>query len=92
MLSAAGDAMFAVRKTFELVVCLLGYWIGKGYGGWGAGIILAFGGLYATSYGWDMMMRSAPDHVKSPPPSRNFAYGVVSTLAILGASIVLWGK
>ena len=85
-------AMFAVRKTFELAVCLLGYWIGKGYGGWGAGIILAFCGLYATSYGWDLVMRRAAPSLKSPTPTMNFTYGAISSLVIIAASFVLWGK
>ena len=42
--------MYFLRKTFELAVCLLGYWIGKGFGGWGGGILLAFAGLCASSF------------------------------------------
>lgn len=50
--------MYFLRKTFELAVCLLGYWMGKGFGGWGGGILLALVGLCATSFGWEWLAQN----------------------------------
>ncbi len=84
--------MFAIRKTFELSVCLLGYWLGKGFGGWGGGIILAFVGLCATSYGWERIATGVLAGQKSPTATMNFVYSGIATVAVAGAAFLLWGK
>ena len=84
--------MYFLRKTFELAVCLLGYWIGKGFGGWGGGILLAFAGLCATSFGWEWAARAIFKQDGRGSAAMNFAYGVISSLVVAGAAYVLWGK
>ena len=84
--------MFATRKTIELAVCLLGYWLGKGVGGWGGGIVLAFAGLCATSYGWEYAVRSWFGENDGPTGTMNFVYGAASSLVVLAAAYMLWGK
>jgi len=84
--------MYFMRKTFELSVCLLGYWLGKGVGGWGGGILLAFAGLCATSFGWEFMARNYFSQTENPGAVKNFVFGVVSTILVVAAAYLLWGK
>ena len=84
--------MFALRKTFELAVCLLGYWLGKRFGGWGGGILLAFAGLCATSYVWEWLARNVFMRSDKGNAAMNFIYGAVSAAVVAGAAYVLWGK
>ena len=84
--------MYFLRKTFELAVCLLGYWIGRGYSGWGGGILLAFVGLCATSFGWEYVERHIAGGKAKPDLMQNLIYGAISAVAIVGASYLLWGK
>ena len=84
--------MYFLRKTFELSVCLLGYWFGKGFGGWGGGILLAFAGLCATSFGWEYLAHNVFGRGEKPTAMMNLAYGIVSSLVVAGAAYVLWGK
>ena len=50
--------MYFLRKTFELAVCLLGYWLGTWLRRLGWRHPLAFAGLCASSFGWDWLARS----------------------------------
>ena len=84
--------MYFLRKTFELAVCLLGYWFGRGFGGWGGGILLAFAGLCATSFGWEWLALNVFKRSDKGSAAMNFAYGTVSALVVAGAAFVLWGK
>jgi len=84
--------MFAIRKTFELAVCLLGYWLGKGFGGWGGGIILAFAGLCATSYGWERLSTGVFAPQQRPTATMYFAYNAIAAVLVAGAAFLLWGK
>ena len=84
--------MYFLRKTFELAVCLLGYWFGKGLGGWGGGILLAFAGLCATSFGWEYLARNVLARQERPSAMKNFAFGAVSAILVATAAYVLWGK
>ena len=84
--------MYFLRKTFELAVCLLGYWLGKPLGGWGGGILLAFVGLCATSFGWEYLALKYFAPNEKPGVVKNFAFGVISTAAVAAAAYVLWGK
>ena len=84
--------MYFLRKTFELAVCLFGYWIGKGFGGWGGGVLLAFAGLCGTSFGWDWLARNIFMRGEKGSATMNFVYGVVSSLVVAAAAYVLWGK
>lgn len=84
--------MYFLRKTFELAICLAGYWLGKGFGGWGGGVLLAFAALCASSWGWEWMARNVFMRGESPSPMKNFVFGVISSIAVLAASFVLWGK
>jgi hypothetical protein len=84
--------MYFLRKTFELAVCLLGYWLGKGFGGWGGGILLAFAGLCASSFGWEWLARNAFARNEQPSPMKHFVFGLISTVVVVGAAYVLWGK
>jgi hypothetical protein len=84
--------MFAVKKSFELGVCLLGYWFGQGFGGWGGGIVLAFIGLFATSYGWtELESRLLVPKIASTP-RLDFLYGAAATLAVLVVAYVNWNR
>ena len=84
--------MFAMRKTFELAVCLLGYYFGRGFGGWGGGIVLAFAGLCATSYGWERIANSVFGQQQQPTARMNFAYSAISAAGVAAAAFLLWGK
>ena len=84
--------MYFLRKTFELAVCLLGYWLGKSFGGWGGGILLAFAGLCATSFGWDYLARNVFVRGESSSATMNFIYGVISSVVVIAAAYALWGK
>ena len=84
--------MYFMRKTFELAICLLGYWIGKGFGGWGGGILLAFAGLCGSSFGWEWLARHVFMRDDRGSARMNFAYGVISSLVVAAAAYVLWGK
>ena len=84
--------MYFLRKTFELAVCLLGYWLGKSFGGWGGGILLAFAGLCATSFGWEYLARNVFIRGETSSATMNFMYGVFSSVVVIGATYVLWGK
>ena len=84
--------MYFLRKTFELAVCLLGYWVGKGFGGWGGGILLAFAGLCATSFGWDYLARNVFARGEKSSAAMNFVYGAISSVVVIAAAYVLWGK
>ena len=84
--------MYFLRKTFELAVCLLGYWVGKGFGGWGGGIVLAFAGLCATSFGWDYLARNVFATNEHSSATMNFIYGAISSVVVVAAAYVLWGK
>ena len=84
--------MYFLRKTFELAVCLLGYWLGRGFGGWGGGILLAFAGLCASSFGWEWLARNVFTRDEQPSATKHFAFGVISTVVVVGAAYVLWGK
>ena len=84
--------MYFLRKTFELAVCLLGYWVGKGFGGWGGGILLAFASLCATSFGWEWLARNVFARQEQPSATKHFFFGAVSTVLVIGAAYVLWGK
>ena len=84
--------MYFLRKTFELAVCLLGYWAGKGFGGWGGGILLAFAGLCASSFAWEWLARNVFQRDGKGNAVMHFAYGVVSSIVVAAAAYVLWGK
>jgi len=84
--------MYFLRKTFELAVCLLGYWLGKGFGGWGGGILLAFGGLCASSFGWEWLAQNVFARNEQPSSVKHFIFGVISTVVVIGVAYVLWGK
>lgn len=84
--------MYLLRKTFELAVCLLGYWFGKGIGGWGGGILLAFAGLAASSWGWEWLARNVFERDAKGSAMMHFIYGAVSSLVVAIAAYVLWGK
>ncbi len=84
--------MYFVRRAFDLAVCLLSYWIGKGYGGWGGGIVLAFAGLCATSFGWEYLARNVLAREEKLSVMRNFIYGMASTVLVAAAAYILWGK
>ncbi len=84
--------MYFLRKTFELGVCLMGYWIGKGFGGWGGGILLAFAGLCASSFGWEWLAHHVFMRDDRGNARMNFVYGAVSSLVVAAAAYVLWGK
>jgi len=84
--------MYFLRKTFELAVCLLGYWLGRGFGGWGGGILLAFAGLCASSFGWEWLARKVFAGSEQPSPVKHFAFGLISTAAVAGTAYALWGK
>lgn len=84
--------MYFLRKTFELAVCLLGYWIGKIYGGWGGGIVLAFAGLCATSFGWEWLAHNVFQRTAKGSAAMSFAYGAISSLMVAVAAYILWGK
>jgi hypothetical protein len=84
--------MYFLRKTFELAVCLFGYWLGRGVGGWGGGILLAFVGLCATSFGWEYLANRFFAGHEQPSAAKHFAFGVVSALLVLLAAYLLWGK
>ena len=84
--------MYFLRKTFELAICLVGYWAGKLYGGWGGGVLLAFAGLCASSFGWEWMARNVFMRDGKGSAAMNLAYGIVSSLVVAGAAYVLWGK
>jgi hypothetical protein len=84
--------MYFLRKTFELAVCLLGYWLGRGFGGWGGGILLAFAGLCASSFGWEYLVQKIFAREERPSAMKHFIYGVVSTIVVAAAAYVLWGK
>jgi hypothetical protein len=84
--------MYFLRKTFELAVCLLGYWLGKGVGGWGGGILLAFAGLCASSFGWEWLVRNVLRLDGKGSAMMHFVFGVVSSVLVAIAAYVLWGK
>jgi hypothetical protein len=84
--------MYFLRKTFELAICLLGYWIGKGFGGWGGGILLAFAGLCATSFGWEWLANHVFAREGKGNAMLNFIYGILSSAAVAVAAFILWGK
>ena len=84
--------MYLLRKTFELAVCLLGYWIGTGFGGWGGGILLAFAGLCATSFGWEYAAKNYLTRNESPSAVKHFVFGAASTILVAVVAYVLWGK
>ena len=84
--------MYFLRKTFELAVCLFGYWVGKGFGGWGGGILLAFVGLCATSFGWEWLAQKVFAGQEQPSAAKHFVFGAASTVLVIGAAYVLWGK
>ncbi|NJM29096.1 MAG: hypothetical protein HC855_02235 [Rhizobiales bacterium] len=81
-----------MRKTFELAVCLLGYWLGRGVGGWGGGILLAFAGLCASSWGWEWIASNVLKREEDPSALKHFVFGVVSSALVLVAAYLLWGK
>jgi hypothetical protein len=84
--------MYFLRKSFELAVCLLGYWLGKGVGGWGGGILLAFAGLCATSFGWEYLARNAFARQERPSAMKHFVFGAISAILVAAAAYLLWGK
>ena len=84
--------MYFLRKTFELAVCLLGYWLGRGFGGWGGGILLAFAGLCASSFGWEWLARKVFTRDEQPSAAKHFAFGAISSFLVVGAAYLLWGK
>ena len=84
--------MYFLRKTFELSVCLLGSWLGRGFGGWGGGVLLAFAGLCASSFGWEWLARNVFTRDEQPSATKHFAFGAISTILVVGAAYVLWGK
>ena len=81
----------ARRKTFELAVCLLGYYLGRVLGGWGGGIVLAFAGLCATSYGWERIATGIFAQQQGPTASMNFVYRQFRGHCCCSA-FLLWGK
>ena len=70
--------MYFLRKTFELAVCLLGYWLGRGFGGWGGGILLAFAGLCAWFIRLGMDGRICLRAMNSLSATKHFAFGAIS--------------
>ncbi len=84
--------MYFARKTFELGVCLAGYWQGIKFGGWGGGVLLAFVALCATSWGWDWFAKRFLGGDESGSTRKHFIFGVVSSALVAIASYNLWGK
>ena len=84
--------MFFARKTFELGVCLLGYWQGIKFGGWGGGILLAFAALCVTSWGWEWFAANVLGGKENATPRKNFVFGVVSSVLVAIASYAYWGR
>jgi hypothetical protein len=84
--------MYFLRKTFELAICLLGYWLGRGFGGWGGGILLAFAGLVASSFAWEWLARNVFRRDGEGNAMMHFVYGLVSSIVVAAAAYVLWGK
>ncbi len=66
--------MYFLRKTFELAVCLLGYWVGKGFGG------------------WEWLAQNVFARQEQPSAGKHFFFGATSTILVIGAAYVLWGK
>lgn len=84
--------MYFARKTFELGVCLLGYWQGIKLGGWGGGILLAFVALVATSWGWEWFAEKFLGGREGGSAAKHFIFGVVSSILVASASFIYWGK
>ena len=84
--------MYFMRKTFELAVCLFGYWLGRGVGGWGGGVLLGFAALCLSSWGWEWFALRVFKGEEQGSPMRNFLFGAVSSLIVAVAAFVLWGK
>ncbi|MFN0194011.1 MAG: hypothetical protein ACKVP5_18900 [Aestuariivirga sp.] len=84
--------MYFMRKSFELAVCLLGYWLGRGVGGWGGGILLAFAGLCASSWGWEWFVSNIMRRDETPSAMKHFFFGAVSSALVALAAYLLWGK
>ena len=84
--------MYFLRKTFELAICLLGYWLGRGVGGWGGGILLAFAGLCASSFAWEYLAHNVLAREERPSPMKHFVFGAISTVLVAGAAYLLWGR
>ena len=86
--------MYFLRKTYDLAICLFGYWLGKGVAGWGwgGGILLAFVSLCAASFGWDWLAKNVFTRDGKGSATMNFVYGTVSSIAVAAAAYVLWGK
>ncbi len=84
--------MYFLRKTFELAICLLGYWFGRSFGGWGGGILLAFAGLCATNFGWEWLAQNVFVRSEKASATMNFIYGLFSSIVVAGTAFFLWGK
>jgi len=84
--------MYFLRKTFELTICLAGYWLGRGLGGgWGGGILLAFVGLVASSWGWEWVVKNLLPVDEKPSARKHFVFGVLSSIIVAAAAYIFWG-
>jgi fructose-specific phosphotransferase system IIC component len=85
--------MFYLRKTYDLAVCLTGYWSGlKLGGGWGSGILVAFAGLVLSSYVWEWLAHNVLAPEQTPSAQKNFIFGLLSSLFVAATSYYYWGK
>jgi hypothetical protein len=84
--------MYFARKTFELGVCLAGYWQGIKVGGWGGGVLLAFVALCATSWGWDWFAQNVLGGKEKATAQKNFIFGAISSAIVAVVSYALWGR
>jgi fatty acid desaturase len=84
--------MYFLRKTFDLVICLFGYWLGRKFGGWGGGVLIAFASLCTASWGWEWLVHNVFMRDAKGNARMNFVYGVMSSILVAAAAYVLWGK
>lgn len=84
--------MYLLQRTFELAICLFGYWLGRGLGGWGGGVLFAFAALCAWSLAWDWLAANLFLRGGEGSDRMNIAYGAVSIVSVAAATYVLWGK
>ena len=84
--------MFFLKNGLGVGACLIGYWLGKGVGGWGGGLLFGFLVLLGLDWAlthWDTQFRLAAE---GKVWARDIVLSAAGIAGVLLVVFLLWGK
>jgi hypothetical protein len=84
--------MFFLKNGLGVGACLFGYWLGRGVGGWGGGLLFGFLALCGLGWAldrWDTQLRLAAE---GRVWARDIVLSIAGVVGVLLVVFLLWGK